>query len=122
MIIKSSGILFLFILLLTSVYANAGEADESYTSCRDDTVVTEVDTNPECNLLSFPAREIDDPYVFAASYFNYKMNIILRENVVSEFAYLDVPYYIYKSFMNADSKETYWENCIKDKYNRELIY
>ena len=117
----SYGKLILLVLLLSAANSFALE-DQPVPSCRDDRVVTEKDEEPECNLLSIPAREIDDPYVFAASYFNYKMNIILRENVVSEYAYYDVPYYIFKSFMNSDSKESYWKYCIKDKFNYEIIY
>ena len=119
---KASAILILFILILTAGSSSAQQKNESSAGCSDDSVVTENDKKPECNLLSIPAREVDDEYIYAASYFNSRMNIILRENVVSEFAYSDVPYYIYKSFMNADSKESYWKNCIKDKYAYDFIY
>ena len=119
---KLTGTLILFSILSLNSYSLALEDNGSHVECIDDRVVTEEDENPECNLLSIPAREVTDPYVFAVSYFNYKMNIILRENIVSEFAYYDVPFYIYKSFMNSDSKEIYWEYCIKDVYKYELIY
>lgn len=119
---NSKTTIILFFLLFLSVNSSAEQVNESYTECKDGRVVTERDMKPECNLLSIPAREIDDKYIFAASYFNNTMNIILRENLVSEFAYQDVPFYIYKSFMNSDSKESYWENCINEIYDYEIVY
>ena len=116
---KLKGILIIYILFILTVYSSA---EQTYNSCVDKTVVTQTDTDPACNLLSIPAKEVTDPYVFAVSYFNSRLNLILRENVVSEFAYYDVPYYIYKSFMNAGSKESYWKNCIKDIYNYDVVY
>ena len=120
--IKVTAILVFFTVVCSTGSASAGQLREPGAGCKNDSVLSEKDTEPEYNLLSIPAREVNDPYILAVSYFNSVMNVILRENVVSEFSYSGVPYYIYKSFINAESKESYWKNCIKDIYDYEIIY
>ena len=72
--------------------------------------------------MSFPAVSTDDPYFLAVSYFNSKMNLIVKENYVSQYEYIGVPFPIYKSFVYSANKKDYFENCIKDRYDALKVY
>ena len=118
------GLLILIIVFSLPVapVLSAEEPSQDYSVCIDSMVVAEGDASPDCNLLSIPAREVEDPFIQAISYFNSKMNVILLENIVSQYEYYDVPFYIYESFMNSVSKEEYWKECIEGFYNYSIVY
>jgi len=114
--------LLLFLLLTIYVFAETIVHSADYSLCVDEQILSEHEKSPGYNLLSFPAVSTDDPYFLAASYFNNKMNIIVKENYVSQYKYLGVPYTVYKSFLNSEIKKDYFEECIKDRYDAIKVY
>ena len=115
-------IILIFFLFITTSIAISDPQPHDFSECIDSQIIAEQGINEDCNILSIPAREVEDPYVFAISYFNSKMNVIVDENLVSQYEYFDVPFYIYESFMNARSKEEYWKRCINGTYDYRLVY
>jgi len=114
----------ILMLLIFTGYAKADTNNNSqdYSDCIDEEVITDAEKSPEYNLLSFPAIATEDPYILAVSYFNSKLNIILRKNYVSQYEYSGVPYYIYKSFITSPDKKDYFKRCIKDLYEAKKVY
>jgi hypothetical protein len=116
-------IVILMLLIFTGfVKAGTNTISQDYPDCFDEEVITEAEKSPEYNLLSFPAIATDDPYILAVSYFNNKLNIIVRKNYVSQFEYSGVPYYIYKSFIFSSDKKEYFIRCIQDLYEEKKVY
>lgn len=115
-------LLFCFFLTV-STQLMAEELSGDYTTdCVDESIISEEDRSPDYNLLSFPAVSTDDPYIVAASYFNSKLSVIVREDFVSQYEYSNVPYYIYKSFINSGSVKDYYNRCIKNVYESVKVY
>ena len=115
-------IILIFFLLATTSLGLSDPRPGEYFNCIDSEIIAEQGINENCDILSIPAREVEDPYIFAISYFNSKMNVIVDENLVSQYEYFEVPFYIYESFMNAVSKEDYWNRCINGVYDYRLVY
>ena len=119
---KTALIIILFITASLSLSAGLSHADYA-ADCVNEKVLSENEKTPDYNFLSFPAIEVvDDPHILAISYFNSRLSIIVRENYVTQYEYLSVPYYIYKSFINSPSKNDYYKLCIKNVYESEKIY
>jgi hypothetical protein len=114
--------LLIILLFIICVFAETKVNSGDNSLCIDEQILSEPERSPRYNLLSFPAVSTDDPYIIAASYFNNKMNIIVRENYVTQYEYSGVSYPVYKSFLNSEVKKDYYENCIKDYYEVSKVY
>ena len=114
--------LLIFLFFIIYVFAETTVHSQDNLSCVNEEILSEAEKNPGYNLLSFPAVSTDDPYFLAASYFNNKMNIIVKEDYVSQYEYLGVPYAVYKSFLNSEVKKDYFEKCIMDRYDALKVY
>ena len=114
--------LLIFLLFIICLFAETKVNSADNSLCIDEQILSEPERSPRYNLLSFPAVSTDDPYIIAASYFNNKMNIIVRENYVTQYEYSGVPYPVYKSFLNSEVIKEYFENCIKDYYEVSKVY
>ena len=109
-------------LVIFCLFGAATVHSQDNLLCIDEQILSEPEKSPGHNLLSFPAVPTDDPYFIAASYFNNKMNIIVKEDYVSQYEYLGVPYTVYKSFLNSELKNDFFEKCIKDRYDALKVY
>jgi len=111
-------LLIIFLFLTTAAQADSG----SNPLCIDEQILSEPEKSPAYNLLSFPAESTGDKYVIAISYFNNKMNIIVRENYVTQYEYSAVPFTVYKSFLYSEKKKDFYKKCIKDHYEVSKVY
>ena len=109
-------------LFLSAAFTYKEVSAETGPLCIDEGLLTEQEKNPGYNLLSFPAVSAGDPHILAVSYFNNKINIITRENYVTQYQYSGVPYTVYKTFLNSDDKKEYYNDCIKDRYEVIKVY
>ncbi len=112
----------IFLLFIFCIFAvNVVYSAENFT-CIDEEILSEQERSQKYNLLSFPAVPVDHPYIIATSYFNNKMDILVRENYVTHFEYSGVPYQVYKSFLNSEAKKDYYEKCIAGNYEVRKLY
>ena len=114
--------LLIILPIIFFIFSVSNVKSENNFPCIDEEILTETEKSPDYNLLSFPAVSTDDPYFLAVSYFNSKMNLIVKENYVSQYEYLGVPFPIYKSFLYSADKKDYFEKCIKDRYDALKVY
>ena len=111
---------FFIIFLLLTTAAHADSVNNPL--CIDEQILSEPEKTPAYNLLSFPAESTGDKYVIAISYFNNKMNIIVRDNYVTQYEYSGVPFKVYKSFLYSVDKKEFYRKCIKDHYEVLKVY
>ncbi len=115
-------VIILLCLFSSLIVTGRLHSEEITPVCINEELLTGAEKTPVYNLLSFPAVSTGDPYVVAVSYFNNKINIITRENYVSQYQYSGVPYSVYKTFLNSEEKKDYYMRCIKDNYEVLKVY
>ena len=114
--------LLIFLLFIIFIFQGTAVNSAENSSCVDEQILSEQEKTARFNNLSFPAVPIDDPYIIATSYFNSKMDILVKENYVTHFEYSGVPYPVYKSFLNSEAKKDFYEKCITDNYEVRKLY
>ncbi len=116
--------LIFFICLFFTTASYAADTADNYGRllCINEDLLTEQEKGQEYDRLSFPAVSTGDPYILAVSFFNNKLYIITRENYVTQYEFKDVPFALYKTFINNKEKKGFYKSCIKDNYESIRIY
>lgn len=115
-------LIMLCLFLSTASFASDTTENNTRALCINEDILSEQEKDAAYDRLSYPAVSTGDPYILAVSYFNNKLYVITREDYASQYEFEDVPYSLYKTFINSDEKKDFYKRCIKDYYESARIY
>lgn len=115
-------LIMLCLFLSTASFASDTTENNTRALCINEDILSEQENDAAYDRLSYPAVSTGDPYILAVSYFNNKLYVITREDYASQYEFEDVPYSLYKTFINSDEKKDFYKRCIKDYYESARIY